>query len=68
MTSAIIHVRPGDSFEDWIVQDDGGCKVGHFPTREAAELVARPLAKTQRGELIIHRPDGRTIRQSFANG
>jgi hypothetical protein len=68
MTPAIIHVTPDDSLEGWIVQDDGGCKLGHFPTREAAELVAQPLAKTQRGELVIHLPDGRTTRQSFANG
>jgi hypothetical protein len=68
MTSAIIHVRPDDSFEGWIVQGDSGCELGHFPTREAAELVARPLAQAQRGELVTHLPDGKTIRQSFANG
>ena len=68
MTPAIIYVMPDNSFEDWIVQDDSGCKLGHFPTREAAELVAQPLAKTQRGELVIHLPDGKTIHQSFAKG
>jgi hypothetical protein len=68
MTSAVIHILPDDSLEDWIVQDDDGCKLGHFPTREAAELVAQPLAQKQRGELVIHLPDGRTARQSFTNG
>ena len=68
MTPAIIYVMPDNSFDDWIVQDDSGCTLGRFPTREAAELVAQPLAKTQRGELVIRLPDGRTTRQSFANG
>jgi hypothetical protein len=68
MTPAIIYVMPDNSFDDWIVQDDSGCKLGHFPTREAAELVAQPLAQKRRGELVIHLPDGKTIRQSFASG
>ena len=68
MAVAAIHVAPDDSFDDWVIQDDDGRELGHFPTREAAELVAQPLAQEQRGELVTHLPDGKTIRQSFANG
>jgi len=66
MTVAAIHVMPDDSFDDWIVQDDEGRDLGHYPTREAAEIVAQPLAQRRGGELVVHLPDGRTSRQSFA--
>jgi len=68
MTVSAIHVMPDDSFDDWIVQDDRGRKLGHYPTREAAEFVAQPLAQKSGGELVIHLPDGTTSRQSSAKG
>ena len=68
MTVTAIHVMPDDRFDDWIVQDDSGRELGHYPTREAAELVAHPLAQQRCGDLVIHLPDGRTSRQSFAKG
>jgi hypothetical protein len=68
MTITAIHVMPDDNFDDWIVQDDSGRDFGRYPTREAAELAAYPLAQTRCGELVIHLPDGRTSRQSFATG
>jgi hypothetical protein len=68
MAGAAVHVLPDDSFDDWIVREDGGREIGHFPTREAAELAARPLAQRREGELVVHLPDGRTIRQSFTRG
>jgi hypothetical protein len=68
MTVTAIHVMPDDNFEDWIVQDDRGRNLGHYPTREAAERVAHPLAQKHCSELVIHLPDGRTSRQSFAKG
>lgn len=65
MPVVAIHIRPDDSFDDWIVQDDSGRQLGHYSTREAAELFARPLAQKCGGELVIHLPDGQTNRQSF---
>jgi hypothetical protein len=66
MTTEAIHVMRDDSFDDWVVQDDGGKLVGHFATREAAERFAQPLAQTFGSDLVIHLPDGRMSRQSFA--
>jgi hypothetical protein len=66
MTVAAIHIMPDYRFDDWIVQDDQGRELGHYPTREAAELVAQRLAQRRRGELVIHLPDGRTSLGSFA--
>jgi hypothetical protein len=63
-----IYIVPDDSFDDWVVQEEGGRKLGHYPTREAAEMVARVLAQKRGGELVIHLPDGRTSRLSFAKG
>jgi hypothetical protein len=68
MAPAAIHVQPDDNFDDWIVREEDGQKLGHFSTREAAELVAEPVARERRGELIIHLPDGRMSRKSFARG
>ena len=66
MPVAAIHIMPDDSFDDWIVQDDNGRELGHYSTREAAELFAVPLAQKRGGELVIHLPDGQTNRRSFA--
>jgi hypothetical protein len=63
---AAIHIVPDDNFEDWVVRDGNGCELGHFSTRDSAELLARPLAQKLRGELVVHLPDGRTERKSFA--
>jgi hypothetical protein len=65
MTVTAIHVRPDDSFDDWIVQDESGRDLGHYPTRESAELVAQRLAQKRSEDLVIHLPDGRTDRRSF---
>jgi len=63
-----IHIVPDDSFDDWIVRDASGRELGHYPTREAAELVAEPIARKRRADLIVHHPDGRTSRESFTRG
>jgi hypothetical protein len=68
MAIAAIHVAPDDSFDDWVIQEDSGRELGHFPTRESAELVAQALAQKRGGELVIHLPDGRTNRRSFRKG
>ncbi|MGY3505183.1 DUF2188 domain-containing protein [Bradyrhizobium sp. USDA 4471] len=66
MSDAAVHVIPDANFDDWIVRNDEGNEVAHYATREAAELLARKIAQERAVDLVIHLPDGRTIRQSFA--
>jgi hypothetical protein len=66
MAAASILIYPDDSFEDWVVQEDGGRVLGHFATREAAELFAQGLARKRGAELVIRLPDGSTRHRSFA--
>jgi hypothetical protein len=68
MAAAAIHVIPDDSFDDWLVRDDNGHEFGHYPTREAAELVAQAIARKRGDELVVHLPDGRTSHKIFTNG
>jgi hypothetical protein len=63
-----IHVVPDESFDDWVVCADVGDELGHYPTREAAELAAQAMAQDQGAELVVHLPDGKTIRRNFAKG
>jgi hypothetical protein len=67
MAAGAIHVAPDDNFDDWVIHDNGG-DLGHYPTREAAELAAEAIAQRRQAELVIHLPDGRTTRKSFAKG
>jgi len=68
MATATIHVVPDDSFDDWVVRDENGEVYGHYDAREAAELVAQAIARKSGDELVIHLPDGRATRKSFAKG
>jgi hypothetical protein len=61
-----IHVAPDHAFDDWIVREEGGREFGHYPTREAAELVAQAIARKLGGKIIIELPDGRRQFKSFA--
>lgn len=61
-----IHIVPDDAFDDWIVREDDGQELGHYPTREAAELVAEAIARKRGGKLVIDIPDGRRQCRSFA--
>lgn len=63
-----IHIAPDSGFDDWVVQDDNGRNLGHFPTRESAELAARAFAQKRGDQLVIHLPDGRTDRQTLKKG
>jgi hypothetical protein len=65
MAAAAIHIVPDDSFDDWVVRGDIGQEFGHFPAREEAELAAEPLAREREAELVVHLPDGRTIRKGW---
>jgi hypothetical protein len=65
MPIAAIHNAPDDSFDDWVVRDDGGHHLGHHPTLESAETIGRALAAKLHGEFTVHLPDGRKSRASF---
>lgn len=65
---AAIHVVPDDNFDDWVVRDDKGRELGHYPTREGAELAAQPIAREFEAMLVVHLPDGRTSCTNFARG
>ena len=56
MAAAAIHVAPDDSFDDWVIQEDDGRELGHFPTRESAELVAQAL-QVEAGRRSLRTPD-----------
>jgi hypothetical protein len=68
MPDAAVYVVPDADFDDWIVRTDAGDEVAHYATREAAELVAQQIAKDRAIDLVVHLPDGRTTRKSFAKG
>ena len=68
MAAAAIHVVPDDNFDDWVVRADIGQDFGHYPTREVAEQVAQAIAQQREADLVVHLPDGRTSRKSFAKG
>jgi hypothetical protein len=68
MATAAIHVVPDDDFDDWVVRGDVGQELGHYPTKEAAELVAQQIAQARNADLVIHLPDGSTNRISFRKG
>jgi hypothetical protein len=68
MATATIHIVPDDSFDDWIVRDDNGHSFGHYSTRETAERAAKAIAQEGGDDLVVHLPDGRTRRKSFAKG
>ncbi|MGZ3350899.1 MAG: DUF2188 domain-containing protein [Xanthobacteraceae bacterium] len=50
------------------MRGDVGQEFGHYPTREAAELVAQEIAREREADLVVHLPDGRTRRKSFKKG
>jgi len=68
MIGAPIHVVPDDAFDDWIVREDDGRELGHYPTRESAEVIGQAIARNRGGALLIHLPDGRSQRESFERG
>lgn len=45
---------------DWAVRGEGNSRdTSHHATQQAATEAAREIAKSQRSEVVIHRPDGR---------
>ena len=60
------HVVPNNG--NWAVKGAGNQKATSvFPTQSAATDRAREIAKNQKSEVVIHRPDGR-IRDSDSYG
>jgi hypothetical protein len=60
MAATAIHIVPDDNFDDWVVRNDDRHEIGHYPTREEAELAAQATARGLQTKLVVHLPDGRT--------
>jgi hypothetical protein len=60
-----IHVAPINP-NDWLVRDDTGRELGHYPTQESAETVGRALARKRKAELVVRDLAGRAHRERFA--
>jgi hypothetical protein len=58
-----IHVLPGQH-DDWIVREDRGRELGHYPTRQAAEAVGHKVARKRRVELLVHDRNGQVQSRS----
>lgn len=65
MTAMALHIVPDDSFDDWVLRDDSGYELGHYPTREEAEQVGQRVARAREIDLVVHLPDGGTNRISY---
>jgi hypothetical protein len=57
-------VAPGRTIEvrslardDWVVREDGGRELGHYPSAKAA--VGRKLARRRRAELLVYAQSGK---------
>jgi len=60
-----IHVAPHES--GWATRREGASRVGSTHTQAEATEAARGTALRERGEVVIHRPDGR-IRDANSYG
>lgn len=40
--------------DDWVVRENGGRELGHYPSQQDAENVARPLARKRKAVLMIN--------------
>lgn len=56
-----IHVAAGGE-RDWIVREDGGRELGHYPTLEEAQAVGHKLARKRGVELVVN--DGGKMQRS----
>ncbi len=54
MAATAIHVVPDDNFDDWVVRNDDRHEIGHYPTREEAELAAQATARELQTKLVVH--------------
>ena len=58
-----IHVVPG-AHQDWIVKEEGGRELGHYPSKESAKEVGQKLARMRSVELLIHDDNGKVQKRS----
>lgn len=52
MATKSIHVVAVTA-DDWVVREDGGRELGHYPSRQDALSVGRKLARTRKVELVV---------------
>ena len=45
--------------DDWVVREDGGRELGHYPSAKTAEAVGRKLARKRRVELLVYAQGGK---------
>lgn len=57
MTARSIHIVPV-SPDDWMVREEGGRELGHYPSQQDALRVGRKLARTRSARLLIHDVSG----------
>jgi hypothetical protein len=60
-----IHVLPGDH-DDWVVREEAGRELGHYPSRQAAEDVGRKLARKRGVEMSVCDRTGKVLSRSQA--
>ena len=60
-----VHVVPNGN--GWQVKPEGGKPVSNHRTQTAANQAAKPIAKQNKSDVVIHRPDG-TIRDKDSYG
>ncbi len=58
-----VHVLSGED-NDWIVREEDGRELGHYPTKFEAEAVGYKVARKRKVELLIHGPSGEVERRS----
>jgi Uncharacterized protein conserved in bacteria (DUF2188) len=61
MMARSIHIVPV-SPEDWMVREEGGRELGHYPSQQDALRVGRKLARTRNAQLLIHDVSGESPR------
>ena len=58
-----VHVLPGDH-TDWVVKEESGRELGHYPTKYEAEAVGHKVARKRKVELLVHDRSGAIERRS----
>jgi hypothetical protein len=59
--SKAIHVLLNGE-RDWVVRENAGRELGHYPTRAEAEAVGDKLARKRRVELVVQEASGKVRR------
>lgn len=52
-----IRVQPSDH-QDWVVREESGRELGHYPSQEAAAAVAHKVARKRGSDLLIYSQGG----------